>query len=209
MTLKRFKIGMSASMLVLLLLSSCSDDGITYYEIPKEPASVNDMMLPDGHPQVGAASTQFGSTTQQAESALGWQVPDGWADGKPSSVRLGSYVVADMAGDSPDISVTRFPGDVGGLFSNVNRWRRQLGMESMGDPSELGSVPVLDTGRFEFQIVDLVTNADPAMATRVAILEVDGFSWFFKITGTKEAVDAEHDRFEQFIRSVERGDAES
>ena len=208
MTLKRFKFGASASMLVLLLLSSCSDDDITYYEVPKEPAS-NNMVLPDGHPQVGAASTEFGPTTAQAESDLAWQVPEGWTDGKSSSMRLGSYAVADMADNSPDISVTRFPGDVGGLFSNVNRWRGQLGLERLGDPSELGTIPILDTGRFQFQIVDLVTDADPAMATRVAILEMDGFSWFFKITGVKEAVEAEHDRFEQFVRSVERGDSKS
>ena len=46
-------------------------------------------------------------------------------------MRLASYEVADKNGSRLDFSVTSFPGDVGGLLANVNRWLGQIGMEEV------------------------------------------------------------------------------
>ena len=206
---KRFSYGFSIALCSLMLATSCSKDEIVYYEVPKEPATENDGMLPEGHPPLQSDISMPGMQASQSDTTLTWKTPEGWVNGKPSSVRLGSYAVEGMGNDSPDISVTRFPGDVGGLFSNVNRWRGQLGMERLADPSELGSISTLETKHFRFKIVELTNEDSPVSSTKVAVLELDGFSWFFKITGLQEAVDAERERFETFIRSVERGDRTS
>ena len=206
---KRFRYGFSVALCVFLLATSCSKDEITYYEIPKEPASGSDMMMPADHPPIQADASMSAMQAPQSDVTLTWTSPEGWVDGKVSSMRLGSYKVAEMGEASPDISVTRFPGDVGGLFSNVNRWRGQLGMERLADPSELGPIPTLETEHFKFKMVELTHEASPATSTMVAVLDLDGFSWFFKITGSKDAVNAERERFETFIRSVERGDSAS
>ena len=34
---------------------------------------------------------------------------------------------------SVDLIVTKFPGDVGGVLANVNRWRKQIGLQPIGD----------------------------------------------------------------------------
>lgn len=83
-------------------------------------------------------------------------------------------------------------------------------MERMGDPSRLMDlITVLETEHFSFQLVDLVTQETPAQRMQVAILELNGFTWFFKISGLKDRVDAENERFEQFVRSVDKGGAGS
>jgi hypothetical protein len=193
-------------LLPLILISSCRKEEIVYYEIPKEPVTIDSSRLPESHPPVTEMSKPgMMNASPHATSELTWQKPDGWTDGKPSSMRLGSYAVEGSDADSVDISVTRFPGEVGGLFSNVNRWRGQLGMERLGDPSELGAIRTMDTAYFKFQLVDLVAQTTPARRMQVAILDLDGFTWFFKISGLKEKVDAEDARFEQFVRSVEIG----
>ena len=56
-------------------------------------------------------------------------IPTGWKPGKVSSMRLGSYSVEEEDGCSLDISVTAFPGDLGGLLPNVERWLGQIGLD--------------------------------------------------------------------------------
>ena len=56
-------------------------------------------------------------------------VPTGWKPGKVSSMRLGSYSVEEQDGCSLDISITSFPGDLGGLMPNVERWLGQIGLQ--------------------------------------------------------------------------------
>ena len=56
-------------------------------------------------------------------------VPTGWKPGKVSSMRLGSYSVEEEDGCSLDISITSFPGDLGGLMPNVERWLGQISLK--------------------------------------------------------------------------------
>jgi hypothetical protein len=58
-----------------------------------------------------------------------WFIPEGWEPGKKSSMRIGSFAVKDGNDSSLDISVTAFPGDLGGLLPNVERWLGQIGLE--------------------------------------------------------------------------------
>jgi hypothetical protein len=47
-------------------------------------------------------------------------------------MRIGSFAVKEGNDSSLDISVTAFPGDLGGLLPNVERWLGQIGL----DPSK-------------------------------------------------------------------------
>src|SRR5260370_32909508 len=55
-----------------------------------------------------------------------WTKPDSWTEKALSEMRLGSFEVAGTNGESGDVSITAFPGDAGGLDSNINRWREQV-----------------------------------------------------------------------------------
>ena len=61
-------------------------------------------------------------------------IPTGWKPGKVSSMRLGSYSVEEEDGCSLDISITSFPGDLGGLMPNVERWLGQIGLKQGKNP---------------------------------------------------------------------------
>ena len=43
-------------------------------------------------------------------------------------MRVGNYSVSNKAGEALDFSITSFPGEVGGILANVNRWLGQVGM---------------------------------------------------------------------------------
>src|SRR5690606_17351687 len=92
------------------------------------PSSSNNM--------VGQTLPQ-GSLSQAATPE--WTVPAEWRPGVESSMRRGSFTVPAEGGLALDISVQVFPGDVGGLLANVNRWRRQLSLPGVSQ-SELPSL---------------------------------------------------------------------
>ena len=50
-----------------------------------------------------------------------------------SAMRRGSYSITDDRNNEADLSITAFPGDVGGELANVNRWRGQVGLEPLSE----------------------------------------------------------------------------
>ena len=214
-----FKANIPAVLCFLTLTCvSCKKQEIVYYEIPKEPTvSVDSAGMPEGHPSIpsnesGSSSMGslpgFSAPTQQTE--LAWIAPEEWVAGSASSVRIGSFALEGLSKSELDISITRFPGDVGGLFSNVNRWRRQLSLPPITDPGEVEkNALMISNEHFEFRVFKMSNEADPALASEVGVLDLNGFTWFFKLTGFKKNVEEEAARFEAFLRSVQPGEVQS
>ena len=67
-----------------------------------------------------------------------WVLPEGWEEGKQSSMRLASYNVPLSGGGVGDFSLVQLGGVAGGVMANINRWRGQIGL---GDatPEEIAS----------------------------------------------------------------------
>jgi len=196
-------------MMSVVILAGCKKQEIVYYEIPKETVQSVTPELPSGHPDIsgGGMSSGMGSLpgfdkgTVQTE--LSWGCPEGWFPSDGSSVRLASFRADGADKTEFDMSITRFPGDVGGMFSNVNRWRGQLGLEHYSDPAQVAAAAeVFKTSNFEFHIFKMHNDAEPPMATEVAILDLNGFSWFFKMTGAQSRIESESLRFRTFLESV-------
>ena len=139
------------------------------------------------------------------ESNPKWDVPADWQTGPVSSVRRGSWTVKNADGQSVDIAVTAFPGDVGGLLANINRWRGQIGMLPVA-PDEVASITSnLDINGQQATVVDF-SNASPNMTNPqrviVVILTHGGNTWFFKMVGSPPLVEAQKDALSQFVKSV-------
>ncbi|NBD38781.1 MAG: hypothetical protein GVY10_09445 [Verrucomicrobia bacterium] len=127
-----------------------------------------------------------------------WTVPASWNASEGSAMRRASFA-ADGPGGPVDIAVTSFPGDVGGLAANLNRWRRQIGLPPLA-PGEVESavtrVPVGDKEAV------LCRMEGETQATMAAIFEHDGNSWFLKMTGPRSSVAANAESFTQFVETV-------
>lgn len=159
----------------------------------------------DGQPGLESTSNDLVNTGLTAAPvpvtglSLVWTSADHWIEGRSSSMRLGSYTLSDNP--SLDISVTRFPGDVGGLLSNVNRWRSQIGLA----PTTLDVLKAEMEKRimdpFAFEIVRL-HNPDSGQKMVVALLDFEGFTWFFKMMGPEQVLDKEEGSFFTMVDSV-------
>jgi len=136
-----------------------------------------------------------------------WTTPENWAPGRPSQMRKGSFAVIGEGGLALDISITAFPGDVGGIASNVNRWRGQLGLSPVDPQTAEGLITRMPINGKECLLVDLVSEQPIAGRTVpvrmiVGTIMHEGASWFFKMAGDAPLADEERDGFIAFLQSV-------
>jgi hypothetical protein len=133
---------------------------------------------------------------------LSWQAPGDWRPKPASSMRKGSYTVSGGGGDA-DLSITAFPGDVGGLAANVNRWRGQVGLQPVDDADVGALTQAIDANGLHFTVVDFAGPDAPGQQRILsALVSWQGATWFFKMTGPSAMVEDEKPAFLGFLGSV-------
>ncbi|HXC01355.1 MAG TPA: hypothetical protein VNU49_01800, partial [Opitutaceae bacterium] len=167
------------------LLASCRDERITTYRVPKDAPS----------PAVAAPATS-------GTADITWTLPAGWTtEPDPSGMRKGSFLVSGAGGAKADMSVTAFPGDVGGDLANVNRWRGQVGLAPIDDAALAQTVQTIDAPAGKFSFVEL-SGAPKPVRMLGAWLQQPDRRWFFKLLGDDALVTAQRDAFMAFLKSV-------
>ncbi len=132
--------------------------------------------------------------------------PDGWTPSEGSTMRAASFSIAGPDGTTADVSVVPIPGDAGSVLDNVNRWRSQLQLVPLASPDDpaLGEKSETPAGEI---FVSHMTSSEPILngkksALAAAILKRPGMTWFFKITGEANLVEANLAKFDSFVRSA-------
>jgi hypothetical protein len=127
-----------------------------------------------------------------------WKVPADWRELPPGQMQTAKFALADNA----EVTVAAFPGDVGGLLANVNRWRDQLGHPPV-DAAELPRVTTrLDAGGTAATLVDI--TAENKQRRMIAVVLPRGEeTWFFKLLGDEPAVAGAKNLFVNFVKSAE------
>ena len=186
-----------------LLVAACRDPKIASYRIPKEkdPAPA---AAPSPAPAAGAGATMANTAVTTADGpGLAWTAPAHWTAKPASAMRKGSYVITGEAGATADLSITAFPGDVGGELANVNRWRGQIQLAPLPAAELATATTHLDSNGLHLTAVDF-TGGTAAAPLRVigAIIHVDGATWFFKLSGPAPLVAREADAFAAFLKTI-------
>jgi len=163
-----------------------------------------DAALPPGHPAIegmpapadaGAAMSATAVPTT-ADLTLVWTAPAGWTQKQASAMRKGSYAVSGPEG-AGDISITAFPGDVGGDLANVNRWRGQLGLPPVQDAAR--ALQPLEANGLHMMVFEGVNEGRRMIGV---IIPQSGATWFFKFTGPDALVAREKPTFLSFLQTV-------
>ncbi len=173
-----------------------------------QAAAVGGMPAAGGDPHAGLPGmSQHGNDAkpETAAEAPKWNVPAQWVEAAPRTMIFKSFSVAGAGGAKADITVSYFPGAVGGVLANVNRWRAQMGQPPV-DQSKLDSITkTLATEDGKATLVDFTgTDAKTGQPTRLvaAIVPRGGNTWFYKLMGDGKVVEGQKDSFEQFVKTV-------
>jgi hypothetical protein len=154
----------------------------------------------------GVSSPHVGSVEPAtAPEAPQWNVPAKWVETAPRAMVFKSFSVADDAGAKAEITVSFFPGDVGGTLANVNRWRGQMGQKPVEQSQLNGVTESLAAVEGKATLVDFMgVNGKSGQPARLvgAIVPRGDHTWFYKMTGDGKVVAGQKDNFVQFVKTV-------
>ena len=134
---------------------------------------------------------------EQAAAAgeLLYTVPAGWRELPASGIRKATLQVKDA-----ELSVLVFPGDVGGELANINRWREQIDLAAIEESALASITKALTISQHPARYVDLI---GPEKSIKGAILPFHGRTWFFKLIGPSDSVQANEAGLLEFLDSVQ------
>jgi len=157
----------------LVLLGGCKKEDIHSYRVPPESVSA-----PDPTPQQPRAPSESFSSSHD----VAWTVPAAWREIETTNdMRIATF----QTEFGLEVAVTAFPGDVGGLVANVNRWRGQVGLETTDAQGMAENIKRLDG--VDVIIVDAIGTGSRLVGSVINV--GDGKTWFVKAIGDTDTVE--------------------
>jgi len=196
--------------IAVLLLASCRDPQIDSYRIAKEtdaapPAkAATPRTAPAPVPAPAPAPTMANTAVPTADGpGLAWTAPAHWVAKPASAMRKGTFTITGDAGATADLSITAFPGDVGGDLANINRWRGQIQLPPIAAAELAAATSTVESQGLKLTVVDF-TGGPAATPQRVlgAIVPVGDSTWFFKLTGPAALVAREQPAFAAYLKTI-------
>ena len=170
--------------------------------------------LPAGHPSIGNSGAAPGGLPQMGSDAPAnpadaankpqWDVPKNWVEKPPTQMLLAKFNVQN-SGASADVTVSSFPGSVGGLLANVNRWRGNVSLDPIAEDDLSKSTSSIDVPGGKAVLVDVSGKSAKTGndARLIGVIWPRGDqTWFYKFLGDPAVVDHEKDAFQKFVQSV-------
>jgi hypothetical protein len=192
------------------LIGACKKPAVEAYRVPKETAAQTSTApaagsgagasAPAAAPAMGGSMANTPVATASGP-ALTWTAPAHWAAKPTGAMRKGSYTVTGPGGEG-DMSISAFPGDVGGDLANVNRWRDQVKLPPITQAQLESSTEHVDRNGLHMTVVDLIGTGSDAKRILGVIVPHAGGTWFFKLIGPEPLVAKEKAAFTAFIDTI-------
>ncbi len=198
---------MKPSLLILTaaaLLCACKPEPkVARYEAAPETTAAAKPAAPAVQAPAPAAPAMQAPASMKAEaagfSAPKWAaLPAGWSVGPENAMRKGTFIVPGPDSSKAELAVTVFPGSVGGLTANVNRWRGQIGLPPADEASIRASAQEAKVGP-DSGMRFIMKSGDGAKATDAVMVPKGGSTWFLKLSGDAKAVESAGAAFVKFI----------
>ncbi|MEM7146625.1 MAG: hypothetical protein AAF591_15930 [Verrucomicrobiota bacterium] len=141
------------------------------------------------------------------ENPLRWATPEGWEVLDPTQMRVVNMRFGPEGEGECFLSV--LPGAGGGVAGNLNRWAGQMGVDALS-AEDLASLPKQTLFGREAPMVDFegtyagMGNIEPIEEARMlgTVLADEQMTFFVKMVGPKDLVDAERENFGRFCSSL-------
>jgi hypothetical protein len=193
--------------LAVATAAGCEKEGIRAYDVAKSDDPIADSLESTPQPPADMGSMMPTEPSMEnpemappSASDPVWTVPAEWTrSSEQRPMRHATFIVEDPDGQV-EVSVSQFPGDVGGMLANVNRWRGQVGLGPVGEADLPSIVTPFTSPGFEGHTMRLAGEGRTMLAASI-FEPSSNRTWFVKATVSPAAADrVETDLFE-FARS--------
>jgi len=191
--------------LALIVLSACgAEENIRTYSVPKGSETIGGPTAsPHAHTHDHTHDHTIPTGAGSAEAI--WIVPEGWRempDNPP--MRLATYIADGPHGDV-EIAITRFPGDVGGMLANVNRWRSQMGLVPILEDELDDHLQEFGRPGFEGHFLRIEGVQSDMLAASIHETAADR-TWFVRVITDSETADHVETEVFEFARTFGAGE---
>jgi hypothetical protein len=200
--IKPMKLTRFALMAAALVLAGCDRDQVKVQQVPKD-ADHAGLMSQDANAQMPAnphagMDMSMGMGGGEARPKLKYMLPSGWKEKDLGQMRVASFEAPAKDGKASDVSVIPLGAmPASAELDNLNMWRKAVGLPEV---DKVESEPVT-IGSAQGKLYDV--SGDKATGhIVVAVLDKDGMSWYFKMTGTDAGVREQKPAFLDFLKSV-------
>ena len=178
--------------LAAIALAGCGRDDVKVYHVVKEDSAAPP---PD---QIVAPEQN-----SVAQPQLQWTLPGGWQEKTPGQMRVASFTVTGINGETADVGVIPLPA-TGQEIQLVNMWREQMQLPALTNETAVETVSVGNDPAKLFDIASEIAIIDGKFHARILVAELTRgeTSWFFKMTGEDSFVAAQKQNFLQFLKSI-------
>lgn len=192
------------ALLPLVLLSACSREESSTYEVPKEASGSNPhQSMPQAAPMMGSQTDN--EMVQAAHAAMSAQMPatgfeadlpEGWEEKPGSGMRKASWSIEGTSIDFYLISLS-----MGDVPSNVNRWRGQIGLDSASPEEVAAGIQTFQADGHTVSYTELY-NEEGGKGIIAAIVDLSPSYWYFTAKGAVDELKAHSADIRKFIESV-------
>ena len=170
--------------ILIILFSSCENDDIPRVYKLKKPITLN--------------SEEKNIAIH--DEKISWDIPSDWEEIQGNSFSLAIFKILN-ASDYSEISITKFPGDAGGIENNVNRWRRQVGLPSEKIEKIISDADFNSNSIGKFSMHKIINEKAPESAFLCMIMPLESSTVFVKLQSTMNGVEELKKEFYRFCSS--------
>lgn len=172
------------SFVLMSMLTGCdSKSPIQRYRVPKSNLEMKSKLIE--RPQ------------------LKWKLPQGWNEEAISGMRLASFSI-QKNDHLLDCSIVKLIGEGGGVASNVNRWREQVGLDPLKNEIDiLDQAQTLEAPIGKFLYFKIINDVNESNSILAAIYAQEHEVYFVKLMGLTGSVLSEENFFLNFCQSLE------
>lgn len=163
-------------------------------------------MSPDGVVvrKASAMDADEGGTARSVDPGLSWVVPEGWLEERGGGARLATLRPRDA--DGSECTIVAIQGTAGSLRENVRRWADQIGAvldEAAVARLAAGQQVLLSRDGSRVRLLDFaMVTGNGAPSLLVAIVFDGRTTYFLKLGGKREILEARRDQFLKLCRSL-------
>ena len=133
-----------------------------------------------------------------------WILPKGWSEAHPGGMRYATLTPAVQG--KVDVSVVVLAGAAGGELSNANRWRGQIGLGPVDEPTLATMRKQVQSKAGAVSVYDFTSEGTVKSRMLAAVLSAsDGNTWFFKMVGDDKVVAQSQKEFIKLLETLQLG----
>ncbi len=160
--------------------------------------------FPPDHPPVSGISAP-NTADSPAGAKPAWEVPSGWQEVAGGPFLISKFQINGEDAAQASVNISMSVGDGGGVYANINRWRRQVSLEELPETDLKREVQEIITPSGTALVVQMV-GKDPKTSEKTgvvgAVVQQSGRTWFYKLMGNEEVVARQKEAFVGFLKTA-------